>query len=249
MDTELWPQIPAARTLADQVFHVVRKRILERKLNPGEFVRVEDISRGLGVSRTPVREALSRLASEGFLEHIPHRGFRVPQESLTDLLELYPIVSALELLAGRLALPNLTSEDILRLKELNVRLRDARDRNDVTAAIEINNEFHHTICARSRNRRLTEILGDLRSQVNRLEIWYYSSREHTEISIREHDEIIRLVEHGKFDEALAIFERNMLWTYTMLLEDTESLDAVRSNGAHLAAGRPLSPSSNLDPPR
>jgi len=249
MSTDLWPQIPAARTLADQVFHVVRKRILERKLNPGEFVRVEDISRGLGVSRTPVREALGRLASEGFLEHIPHRGFRVPEESLTDLLELYPIVSALELLAGRLALPNLTPEDIRKLKELNARLCDARDRNDVTAAIELNNEFHHTICARSRNRRLTEILGDLRSQVNRLEIWYYSSREHTEISIREHDEIIRLVEQGKFDEALAIFERNMLWTYTILLEETESSDATSSDAAHSGPTRPPSAWSNLNQPR
>ena len=62
----------------------------------------------MGVSRTPIREALGRLASEGFLERLPHRGFRVPEESLGNLLELYPIVASLELLAGRLALEQFT---------------------------------------------------------------------------------------------------------------------------------------------
>ncbi len=235
MTTTNWPKIPA-RTLADQVYHVVRSRILDRKLRPGEFVREQEVSRGLDVSRTPVREALGRLASEGFLERIPHHGFRVPIESLAELLELYPIVAALELLAGRLALQRLTGEDLTALERLNQRLRGARDRDDVGAAIEINNEFHHTICARSGNARLTELLSDLRSQVTRLEIWYYSSREHTEKSIQEHDEIIRLVERGDHREALRIFERNMLLTFTEFIEEHER-DPARWNGARSAAAR------------
>ncbi|HEX6941040.1 MAG TPA: GntR family transcriptional regulator [Longimicrobiales bacterium] len=224
-----WPKI-GARTLSDQVYHVVRRRILERSLCPGEFVREQELSRALGVSRTPVREALGRLATEGFLERIPHHGFRVPSESLAELIELYPIVSALELLAGRLALPRLGDEELAALRACNQRLREARDRGDIEAVSAVNGEFHDIICQKSGNRRLVDMLRDLRSQVARLEVWYYSSREHTERSIREHDEIIDRIERGEFEDALELLRNNRLLTYRELLREHE-----REKKSHSAA--------------
>jgi DNA-binding GntR family transcriptional regulator len=215
-----WPRIPAT-TLADQVYEVVRTRILHGRVAPGEFIREKDLNDATGVSRTPIREALSRLASEGYLERIPHRGYRVPEEPLGDLLELYPVISALDLLAGRLALPRLSTADIAELKQTNADLYKARDAEDVEALIELNNRFHHLFSERSGNRRLNSLLDDLRLQLSRLERWYYSDRQHTEESLRQHAEIIQAIETGDDERVLSVLERNMALTYTALLEEVE----------------------------
>lgn len=219
MERSAWPRIPS-RTLADEVYEAVRSRILDGQFRPGEFVREVDLNEALGVSRTPVREALGRLASEGFLERIPHRGFRLPEEAFGDLLELYPVVAALDLLAGRLALPRLTQHDLEWLRELNQSLRTARDRKDVQALIEGNNRFHRRFAERSGNRRLCDLLDDLRMQLTRLERWYYSDRAKAEESISQHEEIIESIERGDHPRALSLLESNMFLTYQRLQEET-----------------------------
>jgi DNA-binding GntR family transcriptional regulator len=211
----VWP-LPAARTLADQVYQAVRARIMAGALAPGTFLREKDLE-AMGVSRTPIRDALGRLASEGFLERLPHRGFRVPEESLASLLELYPIVAALELLAGRLALERFTPDDVTRLRAINARLAEARDRGDVRGMLELNTEFHRLISERGGNRRLALLLDDLRSQLTRLELWYYSGRERTQRSIQEHEEIIAAIERGDRARALELLERNMSLTWRSLV--------------------------------
>ena len=216
----LWP-LPQPRTLAEQVYRAVRARIMDGALAPGAFVREKDLE-PMGVSRTPIREALGRLASEGFLERHPHRGFRVPEESLGNLLELYPIVASLELLAGRLALERFTPADIAELKEVNRRLGEAQDRGDVRAMLAQNERFHRIISERGGNRRLALLLDDLRSQLTRLELWYYSGRDRTQRSIREHEEIIAAIERGDRARALSLLERNMSLTYRSLVDEGDA---------------------------
>jgi DNA-binding GntR family transcriptional regulator len=217
MTATLWP-LSEARTLAEQVYRAVRTRIMDGALAPGTFLREKDLE-SMGVSRTPIREALGRLASEGFLERLPHRGFRVPEESLGNLLELYPIVASLELLAGRLALERFTRADVGELKAINGRLAEARDRGDVRAMLEQNTRFHRLISERGGNRRLVMLLDDLRSQLTRLELWYYSGQDRTQRSIREHEEIIAAIEDGDRPRALALLERNMSLTYRSLVDE------------------------------
>ena len=215
-----WP-LPEARTLSEQVYRAVRAKIMDGALAPGAFLREKDLE-SMRVSRTPIREALGRLASEGFLERLPHRGFRVPEESLGNLLELYPIVASLELLAGRLALERFTAADIAELKEVNRRLGEAQDRGDVRAMLAQNEGFHRIVSERGGNRRLALLLDDLRSQLTRLELWYYSGRDRTQRSIREHEEIIAAIEHGDRARALSLLERNMSLTYRSLVDEGDA---------------------------
>lgn len=223
-----WPRI-RHQTFADQVYEALRDRLLEGDLQAGEFIREQEVSDAMGVSRTPVREALGRLASEGFLERIPHRGFRVPEEPFREILELYPIVSSLELLCGRLALPVLEESDIERMKAINAKLakgvsEPVNKRRQVRNLIELNNQFHRVLWQRCGNRRLLELLEDLRSQIVRLEMWYYSYPENTAKSVREHDELIEAIESGDHEEALRILERNMSLTSTTLLAAAGKLE-------------------------
>ncbi len=220
MSATLWAPTES-RTLSEQVYRAVRTRIMEGALAPGSFLREKDLE-SMGVSRTPIREALGRLASEGFLERLPHRGFRVPEESLGNLLELYPIVASLELLAGRLALEQFTPADLAELKSVNGRLAEARDRGDVRAMLDLNHAFHRLITERGGNRRLALMLDDLRSQLTRLELWYYSGRDRTQRSIREHEEIIAAIERGDRPRALQLLEQNMSLTYRSLVDEGDA---------------------------
>jgi DNA-binding GntR family transcriptional regulator len=155
----------------------------------------------------------------------------VPEESLGNLLELYPIVASLELLAGRLALERFTPADIAELKAVNGELAAARDRGDVRAMLDLNTRFHRLISERGGNRRLAGLLDDLRTQLTRLELWYYSGPDRTQRSISEHEEIIAAIERGDRPRALSLLERNMSLTYRTLVDEGDA--AGREAGATL----------------
>lgn len=218
MPSSSWPSVSQS-TLADQAYEAIRDRIVNGELSVGEFVREQEVSEALGVSRTPVREALGRLASEGFLDRIPHRGFRVPEEALNNLLELYPILSSLEILAGKLALPILTDGDIRRLREINERMAERRDAGRVRELIRLNDSFHKVFARRCGNQRLVDLLGDLRSQVKRLEVWYYSDASRIQDSIDHHGKLIRAIEGSDHEGVLELLEDNMALTYERFSEE------------------------------
>jgi len=209
---EAWPSL-SPTTLTDQVYGVLRDKVISGAWRAGSFIREQEISGKLGVSRTPVREALSRLSSEGFLERIPHRGFRLPEQAATDLLELYPILASLEVLAAKQSFPQLDAAAIAELRAVNREYEAASGSADTREGVDLNNRFHHMLSERSQNRRLIDMLDGLRSEVIRLEVWAFSRISQWDVSIREHDEILDAVESGDFDRALATLERNRLMTF------------------------------------
>lgn len=202
-----WPQIEAT-TLADRVYQIVRNRILHRELVPGSFIREQEVSEATGVSRTPVREALNRLASQDFLERVPHRGFRVPDRPWEALLEIYPIVSALEMLAATLSFRQLTAADLRRMEELNRQLEEASLAGDTKALVESNNSFHRIFSDRSGNDRLSELLDQLRAQVSLLDRLYFSVSENSERALAEHEEILEALVREDYAEAFELLRLN-----------------------------------------
>ncbi len=222
--TEPWPII-RSKTLSDHVYHVLRARIGRGLYSAGQFIREQEISEALGVSRTPVREALSRLSSEGLLERIPHRGFRVSVEPLRDALELYPIMGSLDLLAGKLAFPHFAEADFAELERVNADLEQAIRARDPARAVELNYAFHRYIARRSDNRRLASMLDDLRARVYPWELWYFENVEDPEHqSVDEHAEILAAVRAGDHERAASIFESNMFWTYRVLLAAPDAIN-------------------------
>ena len=212
-----WERLTST-TLTEKVYQALRDRILAGKVASGEFIREQEVSEGLGVSRTPVRESLGRLASEGFLERIPHRGFRVPKESIGELVELYPIIGALELLAARLSFPGIDNDALARIRAVKRDYEAAKREKDIGASIELNNQFHHLLSEKCGNRRLCELLDELRLEVKRLEVWAFSDMSEWEASIAEHDEILQAIEGKDFERGLAVLEKKRLTTYNDFVE-------------------------------
>ena len=207
------------RTLSDRVQAALLERIIAGGVAPGEFVREQELSASLGVSRTPVREALARLAAEGFLERMPHRGYRVRTSSFERLLESYPIIATLEVLAGRLAFAGADAGDREALRALNERLARAVSAGNVADAIELNDRFHGYVAELAGNRQLAALLDELKRPLRRLEEWYYSGTERGERSVAEHSALIDALEGGHADRALAIFENNMALTTAALARE------------------------------
>ncbi len=233
---DAWPSL-SSTTLTDQVYSVLRDKVISGAWREGSFIREQEISDKLGVSRTPVREALARLASEGFLERIPHRGFRLPEQAATDLLELYPILASLEVLAAKQSFPRLDEAAIAELRAINRRYAAASERADSREGVDLNNRFHHMLSQGSQNRRLIEMLESLRAEVTRLEVWAFSRVSQWDVSIREHDEILDAVAVGDFDRALATLEQNRLMTFTDFCERIG--DATVSGASDVAAREEL----------
>ena len=219
--TEAW-RLLKPETLTDKVYEILRERVISGKISPGEFIREHDVSEKLGVSRTPVRESLARLASEGFLERIPHRGFRLPEETVDDLIEIYPIMTVLEVLGTTEAFDQLDAAAIAELRKINDAYAKAFEAKDVYVGIDKNHEFHAKLSARSGNKRLCRMLEDLRSRVRSLEIWAFSDIEHWQKSIDEHEEILKAVEARRLDRAIEILENNRLGTYREFTNQTGS---------------------------
>lgn len=227
MNEAHWPEIAPA-TLTEQVYRAVRDKILLGEIAPGEFTRERELSTAMKVSRTPLREALTRLASEGLLEKLPHRGFRVPTQAYSRLVDVYPIVSALEVLAGTLAFPNMDESDVETLERLNNDLKAALDRGDVEGQMAANVAFHQLITQRSQNERLNELLDELRSQLSRLERWYYSYPANSRRSILEHRAIVDNLRSGSLAEAVEILRDNMSLTKIALFDQTALGDSKKS---------------------
>ena len=140
------------RSVVDQVHADLLERIVAGELAPGSRLRQEALAAELGVSRTPLREALARLVSEGLVEFIPNRGATVAQRDFNDMDEAWRARLVLEPGAARLAAERRDAEEVERLREAVRRQRGAAD--DVAASFEVNREFHLALVAASGNAHL-----------------------------------------------------------------------------------------------
>ena len=195
-------------TLTERVYGILRTRIAAGDWGAGHFLREKEISGKLGVSRTPVREALGRLAADGFLERIPHRGFKVPEKSVSDLFDLYPVLAALEVLAAKEGFKQIDEADIEALRSINDSYRAAYARHDTKKGVEENNKFHNFLTKNCNNKKLSKMIQDLQGEVFNLECWAISNIHCWDVSIREHEQLVDAISLKEWDVALALLEQN-----------------------------------------
>lgn len=164
---------PTEENLGENIYRVLWERILDRRLRPGDKLSDLRLSAELGVSRTPVREALQRLVRDGIVRSERHRGFTVASFSEQDVREIYELRIILETGALRLAMPNLDRAVLLQaqadLDRILTRMRSVTSRRAeleaASAFLELDRAFHRWLVERAANRRLQEMTTSLWGQI------------------------------------------------------------------------------------
>jgi DNA-binding GntR family transcriptional regulator len=187
------PEVPTAierPLIREVVYETLQRWIVEGVLKPGEHMRDHELAQALGVSRTPVREALRRLHDQGLVETSANRWTRVAQLDRTKTRQIYPLLWRLEPLAIELATGRWTRENVERMREANARLRRALARHAATDASQADYDFHDVLVAASGNEELINVVRELKVRLRRLEVAYFTGTVVGQRSADEHDEIL-----------------------------------------------------------
>ena len=190
--------------LREVVFNTLRQAILRGELKPGERLMEIQLANKLGVSRTPIREALRKLELEGLVNMVPRKGAEVAditEKSLRDVLE---VRKALEELSVQLACEKITEEEIEELKRVAERFKDTLDDQDVTKIAEADVAFHDVIYTATDNQKLILLLNNLREQMYRYRVEYLKKEEAYPQLIAEHEELIDNISKRNKEEATRI---------------------------------------------
>ena len=158
--------------LRDVVFNTLRQAILRGEMEPGERLMEIQLAQKLGVSRTPIREAIRKLELEGLVIMIPRKGAEVAHITEKDMRDVLEVRCTLEELAVALACKNVTPERIMDLRAANKVFESAIVSKDVVNIVDADVQFHDTIYAMTDNDRLIQIINKLREQMYRYRLEY-----------------------------------------------------------------------------
>lgn len=189
MDEQLQMEMDEFLPLRDVVFNTLRKAILTGKLKPGERLMEVHLADRLGVSRTPIREAIRKLELEGLVIMIPRRGAevaRITEKSLRDVLE---VRRALDILSVELACERITREDIQRLFEACRAFEQADKGKDASVIAKADVAFHDIIVEAAGNQRLRQLVNNLSEQMYRYRFVYIREESRHDNLVKEHREI------------------------------------------------------------
>ena len=187
--------------LRDVVFNTLRKAILRGELKPGERLMEIQLANKLGVSRTPIREAIRKLELEGLVLMIPRKGAEVAQITEKNMQDVLEVRKALEELSVQLACERITPEQVEEMKMATEDFRKVLKSGDVTKIAEADVKFHDIIFAATNNQRLITLLNNLREQMYRFRVEYLKQKECYPQLLEEHDKLIALISGGEVEEA------------------------------------------------
>jgi len=183
-------------TVSEQVYSKIKAAILNGELSPGERIVQEDLTKQLKVSRTPVREALQRLKTEGLVTVKPFHGAMVFQVSIQELSEIYDIRIQIERYAIQKTFPLLTKEEIQELDKMNLLVRQGHP--DHLALMEYDRNFHYLLCAKGVCDYILQVLNGLWNQCDPYKSLYIRNPDNVETMISEHETIVKCLKNRDF---------------------------------------------------
>jgi len=195
--------------LRDLVYEKLKQALFEEKFHSGDRITEKEITEELGVSRTPVREALYRLAATGLIKIVPHRGFIVSKWSVKELKEVIVVRTVLEELAIKLAIKNILPEEIEELKNLIIEIEKAVNDKNIPKSSDLNTLFHDKIILASRNKELFEIMKSLKNKICGFRIISLSAPKRLKDSLKEHRMMLDALINKNSDLAQTLIQEHI----------------------------------------
>jgi DNA-binding GntR family transcriptional regulator len=199
-------------SLKDQVYEYIRLQMKMGELRPGSTIDMNATSQKLGISKTPLRDALIRLEMEGFVNILPRRGVIVNTLTVQDIKDFYQILGALESTAFLTASSFFGKREVNELRKLNGLMDKAINKDDFNSYYEENLKFHDVYLKLSGNRTLGKTVETLKKRLYDFPRREGYIKEWEETSIKEHEHFIELIERDAYQEA-ADFIRDVHWSF------------------------------------
>ncbi len=196
------------RSLADEVFEKLKDDIINIRRKPGELITESEVAERFNISKTPAREALNRLTTEGFIESLPHKGYLVKGISVIDLQNLFQFRTILETASIELAIAYGTDEDLQQLETIAIEEFAIDDDESYRRCAEANYKFHVLIAKMSQNPLLEETLSYVLNQLRRVLLMDLRNIDGEEMS-RSHQGIVNMMRRKDADGAKASISEHM----------------------------------------
>jgi DNA-binding GntR family transcriptional regulator len=213
---------PISRSASEAACEVIRAAIIDGRLPPAQRLKEEELARELGMSRTPVREALLMLQSEGLVESIPRRGATVRAYAVDDLDDTYQLRALLEGYAARRAASRITAEDVARLEESCDRFDRLGAADDLRELVKENLFFHNVILDAAESDRLRGLVRKVIEIPLVYKSFYWYSADQKFISQHYHRQLARALRAGDAERAELIMNEHVLEARDFLLAQLRS---------------------------
>lgn len=201
-------------SLKEQVYRYLRDQIGQKNIQPGAVINMNAISLELGISKTPLRDALIQLESEGFVEIRPRRGVFVSRLGLDDIREIYLILGALESAALLVNGDRFKPDQLERMRQLNRQMKEALAEDDFERFYRHNLQFHQVYLHLGENKRLRRTVDNLKRRLYDFPRQPRWIKEWEEASVLEHDRLVEFLEKNDTRGA-ADFIRDVHWSFAV----------------------------------
>jgi len=214
--------LPGRKSLGQHVFENLRQAIIRGDVSPGNRLVESRVADALGISRTPVREAIHKLEREGLLRKLPRGGFSVLSLTREDVEEAFGIRSVLESYAARLATIKHRVEELNPLEKKISEYQFCMDNRQLQALPEINTAFHDLLYALSRSPRLIRMINDLKDQIYRFRRILLNVEEMARVSNEDHCRMLKAMKKRDAERVEKLVREHIMRGQRIVLKELET---------------------------
>lgn len=210
----------------DEAYNILHDKIITGELTPYTQLKISELSKELGISRTPVREAILKLENEDLVISKANQWTMVAPIKVERLKDIYPLVLELESYALRENFNQITDEFIDELEKINKQIKMEHMNENITRVIELDDEFHDLIVGLSPNKEIKPIIDRLKKRIKRFEIGFYQAKDSHKApsTYDEHLILIESLRKRDLDKSLDALRQN--WTTTITDESIEKISKL-----------------------
>jgi len=213
--------LPERKSLGEHVYDRLKQAIVDGQMEAGSRIIEHRIATALGISRTPVREAIHKLDRTGFLDRLPSGGFAVASLSREGIEEVFGIRSVLESYAARLATIKYEEKELGPLEDKLREYRSCLEDGQPEALNKINTEFHDVLYALSRSPKLIEIIGDLKDQISKFRRILLEDKSLAKVSDHDHNKMLEAIKNRDPDRVEKLVKEHILRGQKVVLKKFE----------------------------